>query len=284
MKVTDYLYLNHNYFTQDVKYSDGVEIQFMLDTGASASIINYATYKQLQKINSVMMINTSDVLRTANNDPMSIFGTCQITLFYDLQKEYSVVHKFYICSQNENTNNLIGIDFISKECQSINIASAYFTHGKYKRTVKLLTKSEKDYPFCSYMNKIDLQNDRHFEPRSNRFFKFANKPKFVKVGKLVEYIILFVPLEQTKRSQLNFISTTNSPVKDHFLLMIENETDHKITLEQGPFGFLVTDLGYRNLSNYTKYSVNNFTEFIGQIATQLHPDEIQKVPVNRFKI
>ena len=48
--MSHYLYMQLQFFTQDVKIGSGIEIQFLLDTGASISVINLETFQEIKKL------------------------------------------------------------------------------------------------------------------------------------------------------------------------------------------------------------------------------------------
>lgn len=69
-------FLNLKYLTRDVNHSlTGLEIQFMVDTGAGVSIINYPTYVNLLLFNpNIKLKPATKRLRAANEHYIEILG------------------------------------------------------------------------------------------------------------------------------------------------------------------------------------------------------------------
>jgi len=87
-RVQQYYYITLHFFTQDVvnnQEARGVEIQFLLDTGASASIINYDTFLELPSQAHIPLQPSKVKLIAANAQPIPAKGECSSKFYYHLE-------------------------------------------------------------------------------------------------------------------------------------------------------------------------------------------------------
>ena len=80
-----YLFLLLKYFNQDVQthlgiekqktFNPGAEIQFLIDSGASISVMNYTTFLLLKSINPKLHLRRTPIqLRGANENNINLLG------------------------------------------------------------------------------------------------------------------------------------------------------------------------------------------------------------------
>ena len=85
------LSFNLFYFaTGDAQKAGGLEIELMLDTGASCSIIKYRTFWEVSQLHHPTMVHRSNKLtKTFSGQVVPMIGYATIEFSYDPNGEYS---------------------------------------------------------------------------------------------------------------------------------------------------------------------------------------------------
>ena len=85
--------LSFNFFysaTGDTQKDSGLEIEFMLDTGASRSIINYRTFWEVcQTQHSITVKRSTTQTRTFSGQVVPMIGFATLTFSYDPHGQFS---------------------------------------------------------------------------------------------------------------------------------------------------------------------------------------------------
>ena len=98
------------------KSHKAIQVQFLVDTGAQVSILNNATFKEIQQMHPEIKIQPTNVrLRAAESSVMNILGTATITFHYDLTGQKPIKHEFFISGDDRIKRNLLGMDLMQKE-------------------------------------------------------------------------------------------------------------------------------------------------------------------------
>ena len=92
-----------------------LEIQFLMDTGADCTLINYDTYKAIKQQQPNLKIKDSDtIIKAANGEPMKIQGVIKI-LLQEKDNGEAIMTKIRVYSkQAGKMTNILGKDFINK--------------------------------------------------------------------------------------------------------------------------------------------------------------------------
>ena len=113
------LSLNIFYFANgDTQKDSGLEIEFMLDTGASCSIINYRTFWETCQIQHPITIQKSTkVTKTYFGQTVPRIGYATITIKYDPDGQF--IFPLTVWITDMRTQNLLGKDFCQKQVSGI---------------------------------------------------------------------------------------------------------------------------------------------------------------------
>ena len=113
------LSLNIFYFaTGDTQKDSGLEIEFMLDTGASCSIINYRTFWEICQLQHPITIQkTTKVTKTYSGQTVPMTGYATVTFSYDPDGQIDFPLTVWITEMR--TQNLLGMDFCQKQVSGI---------------------------------------------------------------------------------------------------------------------------------------------------------------------
>ena len=105
------LSFNIFYFaTGDAQNGSGLEIEFMLDTGASCSIINYRTFCEISQFHHPIVVHRSNELtKTYSGQVVPMIGYATMEFSYDPNGEYTFPLTVWITEMR--TQNLLGMDF-----------------------------------------------------------------------------------------------------------------------------------------------------------------------------
>ena len=113
--------LNFNIFyfaTGDTQEDSGLEIEFMLDTGASCSIINYRTFWEICQLQHPITTQKSTKLtKTYSGQPVPMVGYATITFCHDPDRQF--VFPLTVWITEMKTQNLLGMDFCQKQVSGI---------------------------------------------------------------------------------------------------------------------------------------------------------------------
>ena len=113
--------LNFNFFyfaTGDTQKNSGLDIDFMLDTGASSSIINYQTFWEICRTQHTIMVRRSTTqTRTCSGQVVPMIGFATLTFTYDPDGHFSFPLTVWITEMK--TQNLLGMDFCQKQVSGI---------------------------------------------------------------------------------------------------------------------------------------------------------------------
>ena len=115
------LSLNIFYFaTGGTQKESGLGIKFMLDTGASCSIINYRTFWELCQLQHPITIHKSTkVTKIYSGQRVPMIGYATITTSYDPAGHF--IFPLTVWINEMRTQNLLGMDFCQKQVSGIHL-------------------------------------------------------------------------------------------------------------------------------------------------------------------
>ncbi len=266
-------YLNIYHFPWDVKqnkpYSYGIQSQFIVDSGADVSIMNYETFEAIRKIQPNTQIMKPDKpLIAANAIPIEILGITRITCSYDSEGKYQFSHTFYITTRKGGKLNLIGTDIINKQFKLWDFQDTSVTLKDHERKIYLLKTAEKQYPYYAKIYALQNKNKIQIPALMARIIKIE-KPNIMK--RIKENTSLEIN-EKTAKTNLIFYEVSTTQVENKFPVLIENILNHPITLTEGNIGFLTRDAK----SKLPRYRIKNTENFANSIIVNYLSREIQK--------
>ena len=147
-----------------------LEIAFLLDCGASISVLNYPTYITLSKLLDIRPSHTSDIglnhtsktLSVANQTEVPILHYANIILNTTIDDNSRYLSVPF--AVDDIKYNIRGTPFFEDNIQNINIQEFTLefkyqskTHPIYAKFTTLLSK---DYPYFSYIYRINSKTQR----------------------------------------------------------------------------------------------------------------------------
>ena len=159
-----------------------LEIAFLLDSGASISVLNYPTYITLTKLLDIRPNHTSDVGPTRNSKTLTVANQTEVPILHyaniilnttiDENSRYFSV-PFAVA---DIKYNILGTPFFEDNIQNINIQDFTLefkyqskTHPNYAKFTTLLSK---DYPYFSYIYRINSKTQIRLKPKSSKIAHF----------------------------------------------------------------------------------------------------------------
>ena len=161
--------------TNDNILPSKLEILFLLDTGASISVLNLPTFHVISKqlninVPTNLQNKRAKTLTVANQTEVPIIHYISMTCFTEVNHQ---TRSFNIDFAVANIKyNILGTPFFKKHIQIIdfqqNIMTYIEQHPKLSTKTTFSTFTEKDYLYISYIYTIKCKEPIHFKPRSGK--------------------------------------------------------------------------------------------------------------------
>ena len=232
-----------------------LEIAFLLDSGASISVLNYPTYITLTKLLDIRSNHTSDVGPTRNSKTLTVANQTEVPILHyaniilnttiDENSRYFSV-PFAVA---DIKYNILGTPFFEDNIQNINIQDFTLefkyqskTHPNYTKFTTLLSK---DYPYFSYIYRINSKTQIRLKPKSPNIAHFLIK---------------------------NYHTLQCTTI-------IQNTSKHVATLPTG-------HIGYIEVPNTNKkpefFQVNDINTLLHIVTHTYHPDITEPLPQTNY--
>ena len=163
------LSFNFFYFTTGETQKDsGLEIEFMLDTGASSSIINYRTFWEIcQNQHPITVRRSTTQTRTYSGQVVPMIGFATLTFSYNTDGQFSLHLTVWITEMK--TQNLLGMDFCQKQISGIHFDFPGIELKEPPNTVCYGSLHQnKSYASISQILTIRTPHAMHIEAKSAR--------------------------------------------------------------------------------------------------------------------
>ena len=168
--------LSFNFFdfaTGDTQNDSGLEIEFMLGTGVSSSIINYRTFWEIcQTQHPITVKGSSTQTRTYSGQVVPLIGFATLTFSYDPDGQFSFPLTVWITEMK--TQNLLGMDFCQKQVSGIYFDLPGIALKQPPNTVCYGSLHQnKSCPFNSQILTIRTPHAMHIEAKSAGCCKYS---------------------------------------------------------------------------------------------------------------
>ena len=90
-------FVSFNALSTDLKR--GIKAEFLIDTGAQVSVINYPSFKAISNVQSLTLIPTKSNVRAADRLIIPFKGQCTIKFSLDIQGKYIFEHNFWVAAE-----------------------------------------------------------------------------------------------------------------------------------------------------------------------------------------
>ena len=268
-----------------------LEIAFLLDSGASISVLNYPTYKTLTKLLGIRPNHTSDIgphhisktLTDANQTEVPILHYANIifkTTIDDNSRYFSVPFavadiKYHILGTPFFEDNLLNIsihDFtLEFECQSK-------THPSY---AKYTTPLSKDYLYFPYIYRINSKNQVRLKPKSSKIAHFPIKKYYNLHFTTTPQNQFFPTIPHTYfatkfRTNFNFVEVFTAKKPDFCATIIQNTSEHVGILPTGHIEVQITN------EKPKFHQVNDINTVKHNVTHTYHPELTEPNPQTKY--
>ena len=233
--------LSFNFFyfaTGDTQKDSGLEIEFMLDTGASSSIINYRTFWEISQMQHPIKVTRSTIqTKTYSGQLVPMIGLATLTLSYDPDGQFSFPLTVWITEMK--TQKLLGMDFCQKQVSGIHFDLPGIALKEPPNTVCYGSlHRNKAYPFISRILTIRTPHAMHIDAKSARCWKYSPEDPHARfpLGSA------FQPNRKAVATGLSFVNVLCTQSESKPPILMENNKNHQITLPKGRIGFSSLDI------------------------------------------
>ena len=157
--------------TRDRNKNSGLEIEFLLDTGATCSVINFNTFNAISDVGqNITVVQTQTRTTAFNISEIRMLGYTILPFSLDIAGKYEIKHKVWIT--HEHTTNILRMQFFHEFCLSLNFEIPL--HGlKTFQGSSMYGKQQKDkeYLGCSKFSPITFNKPVTIEPLSTYVIK-----------------------------------------------------------------------------------------------------------------
>ena len=244
--------LSFNFFyfaTGDTQKDSGLEIiEFMLDTGASSSIINYRTFREICKTQHPITVKIiTKQTKTSSGQVVPMIGFATLTFSYDPDGQFSF--PLTVCITKMKTQNLLGKDFCQKQLSDIHFDLPKIELKEPPNTVCYESlQQNKSYPFISQILTIRTPLAMHIEAKSARCWKYSPEDPHAHFPPGST----FHPNRNAVATGLSFVNVLCTQSESKLPILMEKNKNHQITLPKGRIGFSSLDVSDKGEPKYQK--------------------------------
>ena len=271
-----------------------LEIAFLLDSGASISVLNYPTYITLTKLLDIRPNHTSDVGPTRNSKTLTVANQTEVPILHyaniilnttiDENSRYFSV-PFAVADINYN---ILGTPFFEDNIQNINIQDFTLefkyqskTHPSYAKFTTLLSK---DYPYFSYIYRINSKTQIRLKPKSSKIAHFPIKNYHNLPFTTTPQNHFFPSVPHTYfatkfRTTFNFIEVFTDDKPDICATIIQNTSKHIATLPTAHIGYIEVPITNEKPKFF---QVNDINTLIHNVTHTYHPDITEPLPQTNY--
>ena len=258
-----------NKFEQDfTKQKPILEIDFLLDSGATLNLLNEDTWNEIKYKNpEIHLERANKTLSAANNTTIETFGTMTLNLTPDrisnnrnkIQHNFNI--HFYITQCN---HNILGTPFF-KEYRNNKCKYEQINKQKYNldNDITFFMNSTKGYPYYSRLYPVYNKESIYLEKEHHECITFPI-PIFKQMNKSNGKVIYssnyyFEPIN--KYHNLSFTDIKDLTTEtEHFMdIFLVNKNQHK-TINEGLIGFMYQNITFKK-QNEEMYQTNSLDLF-----------------------
>ena len=233
--------LSFNFFyfaTGDTQKDSGLEIEFVLDTGDSSSIIRYRTFCEIyQTQNPITVERSTTQTKTYSGQVVRMIDSATINFSCNPDGQFSFPLTLWITELK--TQNLLGMVFCQKEVSGIQCGLLGIEFKEPPNTVcyASLHKS-KSYPFILQILTIRTPHAMHIEAKSAWCWKYSPEDPRAHFPPGST----FHPNGNAVATGVTFVRVLWTQSESKLPILLENNRNHQIALLKGRIGFSSLDV------------------------------------------
>ena len=270
-------------------YPSRLEISFLLDSGASIFVLNHPTYITIAKLLNIKQNpphNSSKTLTVANQTEVLILHYITNTLnttIEDNSRQFTI--PFAVADIKDN---ILGTPFFEENIQNINIQdfTLQFKHHSrvYPNYAKFTSLLSKDYPYFSYIYRINSKTQIRLKPNSSQIAHFPINNYYSLHFSTTPQKQFFPTNPHTYfsskfRTTFNFIEVFTDDKPDTCATIIQNSTNHIATLPTGHIGYIEVPITNEKPKYY---QVKDLNTLIHNVTDTYHPEITELIPPTNY--
>ena len=218
----------------------------MLDTGASSSIINYQTFREIcQTQHPITVKRSTTQTSTSSGQVVPMIGFAALTFNYDPDGQFSFPLTVWITEMK--TQNLLGMDFCQKQVCGIHFDLPGIELKEPPNTVCYGSLHQnKSYPLISQILTIRIPHARHIEAKSARCWKYSPEDPHAQFPPGST----FHPNRNAVATGLSFVNVLCTQSESKLPILMENNKSQQITLPKGRIGSSSLDVSDKDEPKY----------------------------------
>ena len=259
-----YTHVSPNQTQRD--YPSRLQIPFLLDSGASISVLNYPTYVTIATLLNIKQSNpnnSSKTLTVANQTEVPTLHYVTLTLNTTIEDDSrQIIIPFAVADIKysslgtplfeENVQNIIIQDF------TLQFKHHSRVHPNYTKFTSLLSK---DYPYFSYIYRINSKTQIRLKPNSSKLAHFPINNYYNLCFSTTPQNQFFLTIPHTYfsskfRTTFNLIEVFTDDKPDNCAAIIQNSTNHVATLPTGHIGYIEVSITNEKPECYQVNDIN----------------------------
>ena len=207
----------------------------MLDTGASSSIINYRTFREIcQTQHPITMKRSTTQTRTYSGQIVPMIGSATLTFSYDPDGQFSFHLTVWLSEMK--TQKLLGMDFCQKQVSGLNFDLPGIALKEPLNTVCFGSLHQnKSYLFISQILTIRTPHAMNIEAKSARCWKYSLEDPHSHFP----HGSTFHPNRNAAATGLSFVNVLCTQSELKLPILMENNKNHQTTLPEARIGFFI---------------------------------------------
>ena len=256
------MYQCNKFESQFTKQKSILEIDLLLDSGATLNLLNEDTWNEIKFNNSEIHLEQANkTLTAANNTTIETFGTVTLNLTPERisnnknKPQHNLDINFYVTQCN---HNILGTPFFKEYIETINVNTNKLTLNNntiIDNDIIFLMNSTKNCPY-SRLYPIFNKKTIYFDQNQHKCITFPI-PIFKQMEKSSNKIIHkshFYSEPINKYHKISFTDVKNPSLEnEHFIdIFLINNNKHKITINTGLIGIMYQNILLTKQEEYIK--------------------------------
>ena len=227
------------YAVRDKIKNNGLSTQFLIDTGATCSIINRDKFTENNKIQPLVVTPLEKSPLAANGHAMPMKGKTIIQPAFYVKYSCVIEDTVYVSDSPEARMNIFGLDFLANFGEFINLRNPMLILTVFPgKCVKLSPYLDKPFPYFSQVISVELTQDITIAPYSTRVLGLFAKDEDKQLFKQGTSFRLHQDILDTGIYTYHVYCSQN---ESKYPLMLNNPKPNSITIRKRILGYTLHD-------------------------------------------
>ena len=258
------------YSVGDTNKNNGLSTQFLIDTGATCSIINCDTFTEIEKIQPLVVMPLEKSPLAANGHAMPMKGKVVSQSAFDVEYSCVIEHTVYVSDSPEARMNILGMEFLAKLGAFINLRNPMLILTVFPgKCVKLSPYLDKPFPYFSQVNCVELSQDLTIAPYSTRVLTLIAKDEDKHLFRKGTSFRLHRNVLDTGIYTYHVYCSHD---ESKYPLVLNNPNPNSITIRKGILGYTLLDCTQETTQTMSVIDNVAFIDFVKAFDSELNND------------